>query len=285
MELVCVSSWPTGFQQCSMLLSGRPRAARSVLLAALSILPYSAVDAARSEAEAELEKDRSMRVANLLGFSVVRARRGAAAWICFNVKRSGCRACVSSACCGAPAPRRRRLEAALVDAGRSGCRACVGSACCSASGPRRRRLEAALIMRGAAVVEHASALHGAMASTLCPVREVQWIDVSRTEQALSCWPVKGGWSLLRRKPARTQRSNQRAPALKAARRAQDARRDARSALSRGALVADLGAKGVLNLVPEEIKQAWLRSAHAVPHLGLPDVPPALGRVCLPACSL
>ena len=46
---------------------------RSVLLAALSILPYSAVDAARSEAEAELEKDRSMRVANLLGFSVVRA--------------------------------------------------------------------------------------------------------------------------------------------------------------------------------------------------------------------
>lgn len=47
--------------------------ARSVLLAALSILPYSAVDAARSEAEAELEKDRSMRVANLLGFSVVRS--------------------------------------------------------------------------------------------------------------------------------------------------------------------------------------------------------------------
>ena len=44
----------------------------SVLLAALSILPYSAVDSARSEAEAELEKDRSMRVANLLGFSVVR---------------------------------------------------------------------------------------------------------------------------------------------------------------------------------------------------------------------
>ncbi|KAK9833458.1 hypothetical protein WJX81_007146 [Elliptochloris bilobata] len=50
--------------------------ASSVLLAALSILPYSAVDAARSEAEAELEKDRSMRVANLLGFSVD-ARRDA----------------------------------------------------------------------------------------------------------------------------------------------------------------------------------------------------------------
>ena len=41
---------------------------------------------------------------------------------------------------------------------------------------------------------------------------------------------------------------------------QDARRDARSALSRSALVSDLGAKGVLNLVPEEIKQvcSWVR---------------------------
>ena len=41
---------------------------------------------------------------------------------------------------------------------------------------------------------------------------------------------------------------------------QDARRDARSALSRSALVSDLGAKGVLNLVPEEIKQvrSWAR---------------------------
>lgn len=40
---------------------------------------------------------------------------------------------------------------------------------------------------------------------------------------------------------------------------QDARRDARSALSRSALVSDLGAKGVLNLVPEEIKQvlSWV----------------------------
>ncbi len=41
---------------------------------------------------------------------------------------------------------------------------------------------------------------------------------------------------------------------------QDARRDARSALSRGALVADLGAKGVLNLVPDEIKQARVGAA-------------------------
>ena len=42
---------------------------------------------------------------------------------------------------------------------------------------------------------------------------------------------------------------------------QDARRDARSALSRSALVSDLGAKGVLNLVPEEIKQvqSWVRA--------------------------
>lgn len=44
---------------------------------------------------------------------------------------------------------------------------------------------------------------------------------------------------------------------------QDARRDARSALSRSALVSDLGAKGVLNLVPEEIKQvcSWVRVSY------------------------
>lgn len=35
---------------------------------------------------------------------------------------------------------------------------------------------------------------------------------------------------------------------------QDAKRDIRSALSRGALVSELGAKGVLNLVPAEIKR-------------------------------
>ena len=35
---------------------------------------------------------------------------------------------------------------------------------------------------------------------------------------------------------------------------QDAKRDIRSALSRGALVSELGAKGVLNLVPPEIKR-------------------------------
>jgi len=74
-DLVRVCSRLVGSQQCGMFATRRPCAARSVLLAALSILPYSAVDAARSEAEAELEKDRSMRVANLLGFSVVRPRR------------------------------------------------------------------------------------------------------------------------------------------------------------------------------------------------------------------
>ena len=35
---------------------------------------------------------------------------------------------------------------------------------------------------------------------------------------------------------------------------QDAKRDIRSALSRGALVSELGAKGVLNLVPAEIRR-------------------------------
>ena len=68
--------------------------ARSVLLAALSILPYSAVDAARSEAEAELEKDRSMRVANLLGFSVVRARvHGCPGFDCAQVPYATCSVC------------------------------------------------------------------------------------------------------------------------------------------------------------------------------------------------
>ena len=41
----------------------------SVVLAALSIPPY---EASRNENEAELDRDRSMRMANILGFSVVR---------------------------------------------------------------------------------------------------------------------------------------------------------------------------------------------------------------------
>ena len=45
--------------------------AGNVLLSALSISPYSAADSARSEADAEQEKERSARMANLLGFTVV----------------------------------------------------------------------------------------------------------------------------------------------------------------------------------------------------------------------
>ena len=48
--------------------------AGNVLLSALAISPYSAADSARSEADAEQEKERSARMANLLGFTVVRAR-------------------------------------------------------------------------------------------------------------------------------------------------------------------------------------------------------------------
>ncbi len=46
--------------------------AGNVLLSALAIPPFGAADMARSEAAAEQEKERSMRMANLLGFSVVR---------------------------------------------------------------------------------------------------------------------------------------------------------------------------------------------------------------------
>ncbi len=46
--------------------------ASNVLLSALAILPYGPADLARSEAEAEQEKERGMRMASLLGFSVVR---------------------------------------------------------------------------------------------------------------------------------------------------------------------------------------------------------------------
>ena len=53
--------------------------AGNVLLSALAISPYSAADSARSEADAEQEKERSARMANLLGFTVVRARPSALA--------------------------------------------------------------------------------------------------------------------------------------------------------------------------------------------------------------
>ena len=46
--------------------------AGNVLLSALAISPYSAADSARSEADSEQEKERSARMANLLGFTVVR---------------------------------------------------------------------------------------------------------------------------------------------------------------------------------------------------------------------
>jgi hypothetical protein len=48
--------------------------ASNVLLSALSILPYGQADLAQSEADAEQEKERGLRMASLLGFSVV--------WIC-----------------------------------------------------------------------------------------------------------------------------------------------------------------------------------------------------------
>ena len=43
----------------------------NVLLSALSILPYEPVDFARTENDLEIEKDRSMRMASILGFKVV----------------------------------------------------------------------------------------------------------------------------------------------------------------------------------------------------------------------
>ena len=44
--------------------------ATSVLLAALSILPYEHKDKDRTEADSELEKERSVRLATILGYSV-----------------------------------------------------------------------------------------------------------------------------------------------------------------------------------------------------------------------
>lgn len=70
---------------------------------------------------------------------------------------------------------------------------------------------------------------------------------------------------------------------------QDARRDARSALSRSALVSDLGAKGVLNLVPEEVKQVRSRAVRPKAKTRCPTLPcrilgahPHQGAVVFPA---
>lgn len=52
----------------------------SVLLAALSILPYDGQTGGRSEADAELDKERSMRMATILGFAVDAKRD--ARWEC-----------------------------------------------------------------------------------------------------------------------------------------------------------------------------------------------------------
>lgn len=46
--------------------------ASSVLLAGLAIPPYDAASSAQGDAAAELEHERSMRMASILGFSVVR---------------------------------------------------------------------------------------------------------------------------------------------------------------------------------------------------------------------
>lgn len=56
--------------------------ATSVLLAALSILPYEHRDKDRTEADSELEKERSVRMATILGFSVDTKRNARSAAIC-----------------------------------------------------------------------------------------------------------------------------------------------------------------------------------------------------------
>lgn len=43
----------------------------NVLLSALSIMPYDVSDAGHTEAELDIEKDRSIRMATILGFKVV----------------------------------------------------------------------------------------------------------------------------------------------------------------------------------------------------------------------
>lgn len=66
----------------------------SVLLAALSILPYDGQTGGRSEADAELDKERSMRMATILGFAVDAKRD--ARWECMlkiaemNLCRAAC---------------------------------------------------------------------------------------------------------------------------------------------------------------------------------------------------
>lgn len=48
--------------------------ASSVLLAGLAIPPYDAASSAQGDAAAELEHERSMRMASILGFTVVRSK-------------------------------------------------------------------------------------------------------------------------------------------------------------------------------------------------------------------
>ena len=43
----------------------------NVLLSALSIMPYDVSEAGHTEAELDIEKDRSIRMATILGFKVV----------------------------------------------------------------------------------------------------------------------------------------------------------------------------------------------------------------------
>ena len=43
----------------------------NVLLSALSIMPYDVSDVGHTEAELDIEKERSIRMASILGFKVV----------------------------------------------------------------------------------------------------------------------------------------------------------------------------------------------------------------------
>jgi len=43
----------------------------NVLLSALSIMPYQAPEVAHTETDSEIEKERSLRMATILGFKVV----------------------------------------------------------------------------------------------------------------------------------------------------------------------------------------------------------------------
>ena len=70
----------------------------SVLLAALSILPYDGQTGGHSEADAELDKERSMRMATILGFAVDAKRD--ARWECMlrNTDMIFCRAACTYGC-------------------------------------------------------------------------------------------------------------------------------------------------------------------------------------------